>query len=641
MALLADDASPHTKKGETIADGQFIQIIDYDGDIVADVDAWMKKQKLADVGFNYNVITILGSQSSGKSSLMNALFNCQFQVMDHVHGHSQTTKGVWLGRDGLGAGAAAPCLVVDVEGIDSRERGEDRQTFEYRSALFALALTDCLCVNVWYHSLGNFTASGYGLLKTVMEVNLDLFAQERNTPRTLLLFAVRDWAEVMTPLEIVREKIAREYVERIWREIKKPPAFENSSPYDLFDFEVFGFAHKFMNPEQFERDVAALRELWQKSLRPPSYSRHVPADGFARYATSIWEVIKKQEQLNIPNQKEMLAIYRCQEIKASVLSSLGAAVAATNAMVQRGQMDETAFSQWLRDVASKALAEYLEHASRYQSEVCQRVKADLLEGIVSAVQPVVDCLLSHVRDSIANAFLDKLTSSFTAAAGDATRTLAGRPVLDAWANYNDASSELLRDAQERFLAAAGACSANLADGSHLSFATDLVLDGMTRMLTKDVASVREKQQAQLVALLQKTCDDELVGVADSLASRDFTPQQFWGICRAKTAAAGADCVTRFSRASKGLSVSRGEGERKDGNGDDGDMMTDFEIQCRVLALTQLRKQIESIVANLHILILDRFQTFFSYDDEDQPRQWEALSSEQLHKIFVHAKEQAL
>ncbi|KFH18363.1 root hair defective 3 gtp-binding protein (rhd3) protein, partial [Toxoplasma gondii MAS] len=166
-------------------------------------------------------------------------------------------------------------------------------------------------------------------------------------------------------------------------------------------------------------------------------------------------------------------------------------------------------------------------------------------------------------------------------------------------------SELLRDAQERFLAAAGACSANLADGSHLSFATDLVLDGMTRMLTKDVASVREKQQAQLVALLQKTCDDELVGVADSLASRDFTPQQFWGICRAKTAAAGADCVTRFSRASKGLSVSRGEGERKDGTGDDGDMMTDFEIQCRVLALTQLRKQIESIVANLHILILDR------------------------------------
>ncbi|KEP65897.1 UNVERIFIED_CONTAM: root hair defective 3 gtp-binding protein (rhd3) protein [Hammondia hammondi] len=641
MALLAHDASPHTKKGETIADGQLIQIIDYDGDIVADIDAWMKKQKLADVGFNYNVITILGSQSSGKSSLMNAVFNCKFQVMDHVHGHSQTTKGIWLGRDNLGESGTVPCLVVDVEGIDSRERGEDRQTFEYRSALFALALTDCLCVNVWYHSLGNFTASGYGLLKTVMEVNLDLFAQERNTPRTLLLFAVRDWAEVMTPLEIVRDKIAREYVERIWREIKKPAAFENSSPYDLFDFEVFGLAHKFMNPEQFERDVAALRELWQKSLRPPSYSRQVPADGFARYATSTWEAIKKQEQLNIPNQKEMLAIYRCQEIKASVLSSLGPAVAATNAQVQRGQMDESAFSQWLRDVASKGLAEYLEHASRYQSEVCRRVKAELLEGIVSAVQPVVDCLLSRVRDSIAKAFLDKLTSSFTAATGDATRTLAGRPVLDAWGNYNDASAELLRDAQQRFLAAARACSADLTDGSHLSFATDLVLDGMTRMLTKDIASVREKQQAQLVALLQKTCDDALVGVADSLASRDFTPQQFWGTCRAKAAAAGAECVTLYSRANEGLSVSRREEERNDGKGDDGDTMADFEIQCRVIALTQLRKQIESIVANLHVLILDRFQTFFSYDDEDQPRQWESLSSEQLHKIFVHAKEQAL
>ncbi|PHJ15418.1 root hair defective 3 gtp-binding protein [Cystoisospora suis] len=186
------------KHGEALDGGQLIQIIDYEGDIVADLDSWISKEKLRDVGFNFNVVTILGSQSSGKSSLMNALFGCNFQVMDHVHGHSQTTKGIWLGRDGFSRrldengifsssssfsadsqGQEQPTLVVDVEGIDSRERGEDRQTFEHRSALFALALADCLCINVWYHSLGNFTASGYGLLKTVMQVNLELFAQQK------------------------------------------------------------------------------------------------------------------------------------------------------------------------------------------------------------------------------------------------------------------------------------------------------------------------------------------------------------------------------------------------------------------------------------------------------------------------------
>ncbi|PFH31042.1 root hair defective 3 gtp-binding protein (rhd3) protein [Besnoitia besnoiti] len=635
------------KKGEVLDGGQLVQIIDYDGDIVADIGAWMKKQHVADAGFNYNVITILGSQSSGKSSLMNALFDCNFQVMDHIHGHSQTTKGIWLGRDGLSAAAdsrARPCLVVDVEGIDSRERGEDRQTFEHRSALFALALADCLVINVWYHSLGNFTASGYGLLKTVMEVNLELFAQERNTPRTILLFAVRDWAEVMTPLETVKQKIAREYVERIWNEIQKPPAFEHSMPYDLFDFQVFGLAHKFMNPQQFDKDVEVLRQTWMTSLRPARYSRQVPADGFAHYATSIWEVIKQQEHLNIPNQKEMLAIYRCQEIKAQALAGLTAEVAAMNAKIQKKEVDAPQFSQWLSVLAASAVAEYLEHASRYQADVCRRVKAELLEGLTAVAQPLVDSLLSNTRDSIARDFSEELMSSFAAAKGDPPITLSGQAVLDAWSGYNEGTAELLRDAQRRFLAVADACGAKLPDGSQLAFATDLVLDGMTRVLSKDVEAVREKQQAQLVALLQKTCDGKLVGVSDSLASREFSPEKFWELCRVKTAAAAEECFTLFRKAHIGLASSSSSStsltsprkRARETSEEDS-----FRVQCRVLALMQLRKQMQSIVANVHVFILDRFQTFFSYDPNDQPRQWEALTPDQLQKIFVEAKEQAL
>lgn len=154
---------------------------------------------------------------------MNALFKCNFQVMDHVHGHSQTTKGIWLGRDGYSREdpSQPPCLVVDVEGIDSRERGEDRQTFEHRSALFALALADCLCINLWYHSLGNFTASGYGLLKTVMQVNLELFAQEKKSvfPGTPLLDPRSRSSALPRPHPLHKEK---------------PP--RNGSPTRLFSF---------------------------------------------------------------------------------------------------------------------------------------------------------------------------------------------------------------------------------------------------------------------------------------------------------------------------------------------------------------------------------------------------------------------
>ena len=65
-------------------------------------------------------------------------------------------------------------LVMDVEGTDGRERGED-QDFESKSALFALATSEVLIVNIWEHQVGLYQGANMGLLKTVFEVNLDLF----------------------------------------------------------------------------------------------------------------------------------------------------------------------------------------------------------------------------------------------------------------------------------------------------------------------------------------------------------------------------------------------------------------------------------------------------------------------------------
>lgn len=67
-----------------------------------------------------------------------------------------------------------PVLVMDVEGSDGRERGED-QDFERKSALFSMASAECLLVNMWEHQVGLYQGANMGLLKTVFEVNLGLF----------------------------------------------------------------------------------------------------------------------------------------------------------------------------------------------------------------------------------------------------------------------------------------------------------------------------------------------------------------------------------------------------------------------------------------------------------------------------------
>ena len=44
----------------------------------------------------YQTIGIIGCQSSGKSTLLNHVFNTKFEIMSDDIGRAQTTKGIWL-----------------------------------------------------------------------------------------------------------------------------------------------------------------------------------------------------------------------------------------------------------------------------------------------------------------------------------------------------------------------------------------------------------------------------------------------------------------------------------------------------------------------------------------------------------------
>lgn len=69
-------------------------------------------------------------------------------------------------------------LIMDVEGTDGRERGED-QDFERKAALFALATSEVLIINIWEHQVGLYQGANMGLLKVVFEVNLELFLKDQ------------------------------------------------------------------------------------------------------------------------------------------------------------------------------------------------------------------------------------------------------------------------------------------------------------------------------------------------------------------------------------------------------------------------------------------------------------------------------
>jgi len=160
-----------------------IQVIDEDKSFNQTLPAYLQVENVIRSGFNYHLISVFGSQSTGKSTLLNNLFGTQFGVMAESE-RRQTTKGIWMSknkREGTigesGVTMAENILVMDVEGTDGRERGED-QDFERKSALFALATSEVLIVNIWEHQVGLYQGANMGLLKTVFEVNLQLFLKD-------------------------------------------------------------------------------------------------------------------------------------------------------------------------------------------------------------------------------------------------------------------------------------------------------------------------------------------------------------------------------------------------------------------------------------------------------------------------------
>lgn len=151
---------------------------------------YLQNTRVAESGFNYHLISVFGSQSTGKSTLLNNLFGTEFSVMSETE-RRQTTKGIWMSKnkrkESAGAKMADNILVMDVEGTDGRERGED-QDFERKSALFALATSEVLIINIWEHQVGLYQGANMGLLKTVFEVNLQLFLRDKQYDITLALF---------------------------------------------------------------------------------------------------------------------------------------------------------------------------------------------------------------------------------------------------------------------------------------------------------------------------------------------------------------------------------------------------------------------------------------------------------------------
>ena len=110
----------------------------------------------------------VGSSHAPLTAAARLQFGTNFQEMNALVGRQQTTLGIWLAHS---TKIDSPLtLVMDLEGNDGRERGEDDTSFERKTALFALAVSDVVLINMWAKDIGRETGAGKPLLKTIFQV---------------------------------------------------------------------------------------------------------------------------------------------------------------------------------------------------------------------------------------------------------------------------------------------------------------------------------------------------------------------------------------------------------------------------------------------------------------------------------------
>lgn len=162
------------------------QVLREDGEL-APSDHWFPQAQLSSDPFF--VVAITGPQASGKSTLVNALFQTSFPVASRASVATATTRGI------LASHTASPTrqiLLLDVEGADARARGRDGKIFAAQCAAFVTSVADVVIVNLWFHDACRLDSAAHVLLRSIFS-SAAYALHEGHPSKTALLVAVRDF----------------------------------------------------------------------------------------------------------------------------------------------------------------------------------------------------------------------------------------------------------------------------------------------------------------------------------------------------------------------------------------------------------------------------------------------------------------
>ncbi|KAL6841646.1 hypothetical protein ACP4OV_028585 [Aristida adscensionis] len=577
-------------------------------------------------GLSYAVVSIIGPQGSGKSTLLNHLFGTSFREMDALKGRNQTTKGIWIAK---AVGIEPFTVVMDLEGTDGRERGEDDTAFEKQSALFALAISDIVMINLWCHDIGREQAANRPLLRTVFQVLMRLF----NPRKTTLLLVIRD--KTKTPLEFLTQAL-KEDIQKIWDSVQKPEIYKEAALSEFFNVEVTALSSYEEKEELFKEQVGQLRERFYNSIAPGGFAADrrgvVPASCFCLSALQIWKVIRENKDLNLPAHKVMVATVRCEEIANEKLKKFTSDKGwlELEAAVISGPVPN--FGTKLSTILEVYLSEYDTETMYFDEGVRstkrQQLESSMLNAYVPIISnhsirfnqqtlgpafieskqcnkhtyPAIERVIEHLHLLVLNKFKSDLEQSLRSTEGFATSVRQC-----AQASMAEFDSEL-RDALVK----------------HVEWDTSQIRNKLQQEIEAHIASIRNTKLAEIKSGYEKKLSDALAGPVQSIL--ETGERDSWASIRRLYRRETENAVVAFSASISGFELDKTTSSK---------MISDLREHARNVVATKAREE----AGNVLIHMKERFSTVLSHDRDSMPRTW--TGDEDIRGITREARLAAL
>lgn len=142
-------------------------------------------------------------------------------------------------------------------------------------------------------------------------MNLKLFGSEKAKQ---IIFVVRDFVEKRENRDDIKEKLINR-VNKAWEEIPKPADKANVKLEDVFKLNVFFLTSKLLEREKenWLKGISDVKQfLVNSTTNKDLVHDNIPVTDLPLYMENIWNTIKSDKDINLPQEKVLLSSMRCQ-----------------------------------------------------------------------------------------------------------------------------------------------------------------------------------------------------------------------------------------------------------------------------------------------------------------------------------------